>query len=71
MSILEKYNSEYRGMVENICGIVLTNIIGHVAIKKPFNDTGFLYEEYLQISKVFAGKPGHHAGRALLPAGQG
>jgi len=56
MSILEKYNSEYRGMVENICGIVLTNIIGHVAIKKPFNDTGFLYEEYLQISKVFAGK---------------
>ncbi len=56
MSILEKYNSDYRGMVENICGIVLTNIIGHVAIKKPFNDTGFLYEEYLQISKVFAGK---------------
>ena len=39
MSILEKYNSEYRGMVENICGIVLTNIIGHVAIKKTFNDT--------------------------------
>lgn len=56
MLILEKYNSEYRDMIENICSIVLTNIIGHIAIKKPFNDIDFLYEEYLQLSKIFAGK---------------
>ena len=56
MLVLEKYNSEYRDMIENICSIVLTNIIGHIAIKKPFNDIDFLYGEYLQLSKIFAGK---------------
>lgn len=56
MSILEKYNSEYRDMMENICGIVLKNIIGHIAINKPFHATEFLDEEHLQLSKVFAGK---------------
>lgn len=56
MSVLEKNNSEYRDMIENICSIVLTNIIGHIAIKKSFNNTEFLYEEYLQLSKVFGGK---------------
>lgn len=56
MLVLEKYNPEYSDMVENICSIVLTNIIGHIAIKKPLNDIGFLYEEYLQLSKIFAGK---------------
>lgn len=56
MLVLEKYNFEYRDMIENICSIVLTNIIGHIAIKKPFNDIDFLYGEYLQLSKIFAGK---------------
>lgn len=56
MLVLEKYNFEYRDMIENICSIVLTNIIGHIAIKKPFNDIDFLYGEYLQLSKLFAGK---------------
>ncbi len=57
MSVLEKYNPGYRDMVENICGIVLTNMVGHISIKKPFDGTGFLHEEYLQLSKVFAGRP--------------
>lgn len=56
MLVLEKYNFEYRDMIENICSIVLTNTIGHIAIKKPFNDIDFLYGEYLQLSKIFAGK---------------
>lgn len=56
MLVLEKYNSEYRNMIENICSIVLTNIIGHIAIKKSFNDTEITYEEYLQLSKIFEGK---------------
>ena len=55
-SVLEKYNSEYRDLIENICSIFVTNIIGHIAIKKPFNGTEFLDEEYLQLSIVFAGK---------------
>lgn len=56
ISVLEKYDSEYTAMIENICSIILTNIIGHIAIRKHFDDTGFLYEEYLQLSKVFEGK---------------
>ena len=56
ISALEKYDSEYRNMIENICSIVLTNLIGHLAIKKPFSNAEFLYDEYLQLSKVFEGK---------------
>ena len=56
LAVLEKYNSDYRNMIENICSIVLADIIGHMAIKKPFHDINFLYEEYVQLSKVFAGK---------------
>ncbi len=56
ISVLEKYDSDYRNMIENICSIVLTNIIGHIAIRKPFDDIEFLHEEYLQLSNVFEGK---------------
>ncbi len=55
-SVLEIYDSEYREMIENICSIVLTNMIGHIAIKKPFHDAGFLYEEHIQLTKIFGGK---------------
>ncbi len=54
--VLERYNAEYQDMIENICSIVLTNIIGHIALKKPLNDKEFLYEEYFQLSKVFGEK---------------
>ena len=56
ISVLENYNSEYRNMLENICGIVLMNTVGHIAVKKPFHDAYFLYEEYFQLSEVFRGK---------------
>ncbi len=56
ISVLEIYDSEYQEMIENICRIALTNMIGHIAIKKPFHDAGFLYEEHIQLSNVFGGK---------------
>lgn len=56
VQVLEKYNLEYRDMVENICGIVLINIIGHVAVKKPLFEPVFSNEEYIQLSKIFEGK---------------
>lgn len=56
ISVLKKYNPEYGDMIENICSILLTNIIGHIAIKKPFRDIDFLYEDYLQLSNILAGK---------------
>lgn len=56
VSVLEKHNSEYRDMAENICGVVLTNIIGRIAIRKSVRDAEFQQEEYLQLSKAFGGK---------------
>ena len=54
ISILKKAVPDYRYMVENICSIVLLNTIGHVAIGKPFQDCGFLNEEYDKLSDMFS-----------------
>lgn len=54
--VLESYNSQYECMIENICGIVLANTIGHIAIKKPINEIGFQREDYLQLTKLFEEK---------------
>lgn len=54
--VLERYNPEYRDMIENVCGIVLTNMIGHMMLRKPLNEMGFTDEEYLRLSEEFAGK---------------
>lgn len=56
ISILKKYNPQYEYMIDNICEIVLTNTIGHVVLKKPFNKVGFLSDEYLQLAKLFEKK---------------
>jgi len=53
ISVLERYDPEYQEMVENICGIVLTDTIGHAAIRKPPDAAGFQEEDYLQLSEVF------------------
>lgn len=54
--ILEKYDSDYRDMIENICSIVLANMIGHIAIQKPLGGEAFQDEDYLQLSEMFEGK---------------
>ena len=54
--VLERYNPEYRDMIENVCSIVLTNMIGHMMLGKPLNEIGFTDEEYLRSSGGFAGK---------------
>lgn len=56
IAVLEKYEAEYRDMIENICSILLTNTIGHIAVKKPLSNIGFEQEEYLQLSRVFMQK---------------
>jgi len=56
VSVLKKYDPQYEYMIDNICEIVLTNTIGHVVLKKPFNKFGFLSNEYLQLSKLFEKK---------------
>lgn len=56
LSVLAKYNCEYREMSENICSIVLMNTVGHFAVKKPIRDTYLLHEEYRELSEIFKGK---------------
>lgn len=55
MRVLEKYDPDYPDMIENICSIVLANMIGHIAIQKPLGDAEFQDEDYLQLSEVFEG----------------
>lgn len=56
LTVLKSYNPQYEYMIENICAIVLSNTIGHVAIKKPLNETDFQKEDYLQLAKLFEEK---------------
>lgn len=43
--ILYQYHGEYTKLVENICSIVLPNVIGHLLLKKPLSKKGISDEE--------------------------
>lgn len=53
--LLKTYDPAYSDLMENLCDIVLTNIIGHFATEKPFDGTGFNEYEYSQITALFSG----------------
>ena len=57
VSVLEKYDPNYQDMIENICSIVLTDMIGHIAIKKPLQDAEFLTDDYTRLSKTLGQRP--------------
>ena len=52
-AVLQKYNSGYGDMYENVCEILLGNALGHMIIQKPFHEMGFEEEEYVTLSKRF------------------
>lgn len=56
LQILEKYDCLYVNMIENICGIVLLNTVGHLAIQKPFIEIGFDEDDYRRLSDIFSQK---------------
>ncbi len=56
VSVLQRYSVKYQDMIENICGIVLTNAMGRIAVRKPFDDTKLLHKEYAWLSQIFSGK---------------
>ncbi|MDO4481154.1 MAG: DUF6179 domain-containing protein, partial [Bacillota bacterium] len=41
VSVLRKYSSSYRDMVENICEIVLTDALLHILVGKNLRDSEF------------------------------
>ncbi len=55
-NLLERYDPSYRDMAENICRIVLPNIIGHIAVKTPLGESGAGVEEYAVLSGIFKEK---------------
>lgn len=54
--VLREYSAAYREMIENISGIVLANAVGHMALRKPFADTGFREAEYARLSDLFGAR---------------
>lgn len=52
IEILEKYDKQYKFMIENICEIVLMNIISHILAEKQMSDLAFEPEDYLKIQTL-------------------
>lgn len=52
-AVLQRYNSGYGDMYENICEILLGNTLGHLVIQKPLQETGFEEKEYVELSRRF------------------
>lgn len=53
ISVLERYCSGYRDLYENICEILLGNVLGHMFLQKPLAETEFEREELDRLSARF------------------
>lgn len=52
VEVLSKYDREYKLMVDNICEIVLTSVLGHILLEKEISAKGFDTEDYQNIQEV-------------------
>ncbi len=53
---LRCYYEEYEGLLENVCGIVILNVIGHLILGKPLSEKGFQSNEYVKIEQILQNK---------------
>lgn len=53
--ILSRYNKDYRLMIDNLCEVVLTNVIVHILSGKNISDLKFSEEEYERIQMEIQG----------------
>ena len=56
--------------MENICGLVLQNTLGHLLLAKPLSERGFDASEYARLAGAFAGRPQQEAQALLTQAVQ-
>ncbi len=56
-SRLAAYHPSYRGMVENICEILLLSVVGHLLIDKPFTGAAFHPDDYMRIHSSILQEP--------------
>lgn len=61
--LLRRYHSDYEDLVENICSIVLPNVIGHLLLKKPLSQRGFSEGE---LERLAEGLKEREAAQALM-----
>ncbi len=54
LDILESYHVDYRIMMENICGIVLQNMILHFALEKPPGSNNFTKKDMENAQSIFS-----------------
>ncbi len=66
---LRSYQRDYEYLLENICEVVLQNMIGHMILNKPLQETGFGRAELEELEEVLSDKTVEqikaYAGRAL------
>ena len=53
---LRRYHRDYEHLSENICAIVLENMIGHIMLDSPFQATGLTSEDLAILKEILAGK---------------
>lgn len=69
-ALLRAYHRDYALLVENVCGVVLPNILGHLLLQKPLSERGFSASEYARLAAIFADKPQQEAVAVLAQAVQ-
>lgn len=54
--ILSAYHTDYELLMENICHIVLTNLMGHIIVDKPLSHNGFHTKDFEHAAEILSGK---------------
>lgn len=68
VKILRKYHRDYEYLSENICGIVLQNVTGHMILDKPLEGQGFVQEELESLEEILSDKTEEQISAYLLKA---
>lgn len=68
VKVLRKYHRDYEYLSENICGIVLQNVTGHMILDKPLEEQGFGQEELESLEEILSDKTEEQIRAYLLKA---
>lgn len=52
MEVLSGYNKDYRSMIDNLCEVVLGNLIGHMLAGKDLSASDLNQEEYERLQEM-------------------
>ena len=69
-SLLRAYHKDYALLLENICGLVLPNTLGHLLLVKPLSERGFSAGDQAKLAALFADRSQQEAQALLAQAVQ-